>query len=161
MTFEKLEGGKAKDPKVEVLKINSIEQIAKMYVDVKKERDDLKKERDEALLRNQELESEVARLTRNEKCYGCGHNRENHDSSGCLVWVEADAHRKCLCKVWTATERRDVSPNDTCIPKPTGRALQYCSEYEKTSHDHSPTCSFWVKERKDSHEPEEGTKTSV
>lgn len=35
---------------------------------------------------------------------------------------------------------------DTCIPKPTGRALQYCSEYQKTSHDHSPSCSFAVKQ---------------
>lgn len=55
---------------------------------------------------NQELRNEVARLTRNEKCYGCGHSRENHDPSGCLVWVNADAERKCLCKVWTATETR-------------------------------------------------------
>jgi hypothetical protein len=57
-------------------------------------------------LQIQELQNEVARLTRNEKCYGCGHSRENHEPSGCLVWVEADSSRKCLCKKWTATEKR-------------------------------------------------------
>lgn len=59
-----------------------------------------------ANLKNQELQHEIARLTRNEKCYGCGHSRENHGGDGCLVWVNADAHRKCLCRVWTAAERR-------------------------------------------------------
>jgi hypothetical protein len=37
---------------------------------------------------------------RNAKCVDCGHSRENHDSSGCLVWINADAANKCLCRVW-------------------------------------------------------------
>lgn len=36
---------------------------------------------------------------RNVACEDCGHARENHDYSGCLCWIEADASRKCLCKV--------------------------------------------------------------
>lgn len=82
-------------------------------------------------LENQELKNEIGRLTRNEKCYGCGHSRENHDSSGCLVWVDADAHRKCLCKVWTATEARiDVKP-------PCGR----CGNILRGPHDEA-TCDY-------------------
>lgn len=80
-----------------------------------------------ANLKNQELQHEIARLIRNEKCYGCGHSRENHDPGGCLVWVEADAHRKCLCKVWAATEVRVVS----------GPKCEYCG---KTGTDVVPTC---------------------
>lgn len=57
-------------------------------------------------LQNQELQNENAKLKRNSKCAGCGHSKENHDSSGCLVWVEADAGRKCLCRVWTDIEKR-------------------------------------------------------
>jgi len=48
----------------------------------------------------QDLEQELARLKRNYKCYGCGHSNENHGSEGCLVWVMADAERKCLCKAF-------------------------------------------------------------
>lgn len=57
-------------------------------------------------LENQELKNEVARLTRNDKCYDCGHSRESHDYNGCLIWVNADSYRKCLCKVWVASEKR-------------------------------------------------------
>ena len=70
-----------------------------------RDRDEALRKLEAALLENQELQHELARLKRNEKCYGCGHSRENHDRSGCLVWVEADAHRKCLCKVWTDSEK--------------------------------------------------------
>jgi hypothetical protein len=66
----------------------------------------LKAQLDAALERNHELEYELAKLKRNVKCSGCGHSHENHDSSGCLVWVEADASRKCLCKKWSGTEKR-------------------------------------------------------
>lgn len=36
---------------------------------------------------------------RNVACEGCGHGRENHDYSGCLCWVMADANQKCQCAV--------------------------------------------------------------
>jgi len=32
-------------------------------------------------------------------CEECGHTRENHDYSGCLCWINADANNKCPCTV--------------------------------------------------------------
>lgn len=46
----------------------------------------------------------VTQEERNEKCADCGHSRENHDGSGCLVWINADAHNKCLCKLFKKIE---------------------------------------------------------
>lgn len=146
MTFEKIEGGKAKDPKVEVLNITSIEQLAKMYVDVKKERD-------VALLQKSELEAKLAHCEATltiERHQARSVDLELKESNRLL----GELQKGCSCgdKYCCLRQRQgrageiDVHDPDTCIPKPTGRALQYCSEYQKTSHDHSPTCTFWVKE---------------
>ena len=98
------------------------------------------------VVEHQELQNEVARFTRNEKCYGCGHSRENHDRGGCLVWVDADAHRKCLCKVWVATGKEKP---DTCENYRDGLEIQsrFCSTYEADSQAHAPTCQFYVEKR--------------
>lgn len=92
---------------------------------------EMEEELKEANLKNQELQHEIARLTRNEKCYDCGHSRENHGPGECLVWVNADAHRKCLCRAWTATEVRvDIKP-------PCGR----CGNILRGPHDEA-ACDY-------------------
>ena len=57
-----------------------------------------------------ELQHQVERLRRNEKCANsiCGHSRESHDDRGCLLWHNADAAQKCLCKIWAAPQKRNV-----------------------------------------------------
>lgn len=81
----------------------------------------LHRQLDAAKLQNQELQGEVNRLIRNAKCAGCGHSQENHDPRGCLVWVDADAHRKCLCRTWTNFEQRKGFGAGECQhPNPTG-----------------------------------------
>jgi len=39
------------------------------------------------------------KAARNVACEECGHTRENHDYSGCLCWINADANNKCPCTV--------------------------------------------------------------
>lgn len=40
------------------------------------------------------------RIDRRQTCAECGHTRESHDYSGCLIWTNADSAHKCACRIF-------------------------------------------------------------
>lgn len=78
--------------------------------------------------------------SRKDKCADCGHARESHDYSGCLIWINADAKSPCLCKVWKENANLRGEPNEA-MKKVVAAAVEFYKVRYIKSKDQTP--DYW------------------